>query len=167
MGRVSKVFPHLSQELVKQKMKKASNFWLRQKWLIIYSCMVEPRKAREIAQQIGVSVATVHRVISQYNRKGALAIETVGSGGRRNCYLTIEEEKEFLVKFWDEAVKGRIPTVTEIKLAYEEKVGTIVNKTTIYRLLNRHQWRKIVPRSSHPKSKKSDQLEFKKTLLLK
>ena len=129
--------------------------------------MVEPRRAKEIARQIGVSVATVHKVISQYNRKGAIAIETNGSGGRRNYYLTLEEEKKFLAKFFNEASKGKIPTITKIKLAYEQKVGTTVNKTTIYRLLNRHEWRKIVPRSRHPKSPESEQSEFKKTLVFK
>ncbi|MDJ0726405.1 MAG: winged helix-turn-helix domain-containing protein [Prochloraceae cyanobacterium] len=162
MSRVSKVFPHLSKNDLKEKIKKASSFWIRQKWQVIYSCMVEPRTAKEIAQQIGISVPTVHKVISQYNRQGARAIETNGSGGRRNCYLSLKAEKEFLETFFARAARGQIPTIKEIKLSYEQKIGKKVHKTTIYRLLDRHKWRKIVPRSNHPKSKETEQLEFKK-----
>jgi transposase len=44
-------------------------------------------------------VGTVHKVISEYNRKGASALSTLGKGGRRNQYLTQEQEKAFLENF--------------------------------------------------------------------
>ncbi len=34
----------------------------------------------------------------------------------------------------------------QIKISYEQLVGHPVHKATIYRLLDRYQWRKIVPR---------------------
>jgi transposase len=40
-----------------------------------------------IAKQTGVSVGTVHKVISQYNQLGVAALETPGKGGRYNSYL--------------------------------------------------------------------------------
>jgi transposase len=46
-----------------------------------------------------VSVGTVHKVICEYNRKGAEALSTPGKGGRRNQYLTQEQEKAFLETF--------------------------------------------------------------------
>lgn len=67
--------------------------------------------------------------------------------------------------FKEKAVKGHIATSKEIKIAYEQKIGFPVDKTTIYRLLERHQWRKIVPRPSHPKEEPKSIEEFKKTLL--
>jgi hypothetical protein len=42
-------------------------------------------------------------------------------------------------------------------------VGQTVHKTTIYRLLERHEWRKIVSRQSHPKVNEQEQEAFKKT----
>jgi len=160
---MSKVFPHLKLREVREKIKQAKSFWIRQKWLIVYNAMVDPRTAKQIANHTGVSVGTVNKTISQYNRYGSEAIETVQKGGRRNCYLSLEEEKEFLSNFLKKAEKGQIPTVKEIKLAYEKKVGKTINKTTIYRLLDRHKWRKIVPRPCHPKSVKSEKEAFKKT----
>ena len=163
MSRVSKAAPHLSLEAVEQKLKSADSYWHRQKWLIVYNGLVDPRPASAIAKQAGVSVAMVHKVISQYNQIGVAALETPGKGGRYNSYLTREQEKEFLAKFFEQAAKGQIPTVTQIKIAYEQLVGHSVHKTTIYRLLDRHQWRKIVPRPCHVKANQQEQEAFKKT----
>lgn len=76
MSRLSIAAPHLSANAIKQKIKSAGNYWHRQKWLVVYNGLVDPRPAEEIAQHIGVSVSTVHKVISQYNRLGASALAT-------------------------------------------------------------------------------------------
>ena len=148
MGRVSQAEPHLSVAEVQQKIKTATAHWQRQKWLVIYNALVDPRTADEIATHTGMAVATVHKVISQYNRLGAATIETPGKGGRRKCYLKLEQEREFLADFFAKAAKGQLPTITEIKQAYEQLLGHTVHKTTIYRLLDRHRWRQIVPRQA-------------------
>lgn len=117
----------------------------------------------EIAQHTGVSVGTVHKVISQYNRLGADALALPGKGGRRNQYLTLEQKKAFVASFREKATKGQVATIAEIKLAYEKLVGRTVHKTTIYRLLDRHESRKIVPRPWHIKADAEEQKAFKKT----
>ncbi|HEY6406604.1 MAG TPA: winged helix-turn-helix domain-containing protein, partial [Ktedonobacteraceae bacterium] len=43
-------------------------------------------------------------------------------------------------------------------------VGHEVAESTIYRLLGRHGWRKLMPRPTHPKASKEAQEQFKKTL---
>jgi len=83
-------------------------------------------------------------------------------GGRRRAYLTFEEEKEFLSGFFEVASRGGILVVSEVRTALEEKLGHKVAETTVYRLLERHGWRKIVPRRRHPKANKSAQEGFKK-----
>ena len=83
MARVTRAAAHLSVEEVKERMQTAPHPLWRQRWLIIYNALVEPRKAEEIARHCGVSTATVHSVISRYNRFGVTAIETPGKGGRR------------------------------------------------------------------------------------
>ena len=163
MSRVSSTAPHLSAEAIKQKIKSADSYWNRQKWLVVYNGLVDPRPAAEIAQHTGVSVGSVHKVISQYNRLGADALALPGKGGRRNQYLTLEQEKAFVASFREKATKGQIARVAEIKLAYEKLVGRTVHKTTIYRLLDRHEWRKIVPRPRHIKADAEEQQAFKKT----
>jgi transposase len=53
----------------------------------------------------------------------------------------------------------------EIKRTLERHVGHSVHKTTVYRLLARHGWRKVVPRPFHKQAKKEKQEEFKKNSL--
>lgn len=164
MARVTRAATHLSAEEIKRRLKHDQRPWCRQRWLIIYNALVEPRKAEEIAKHCGVSKATVHQVISTYNREGPEAVETPGRGGRRHEYLSVEEEKQFLAPFFARAERGEIATATEVKLAFEARIGQQVEESTIYRLLNRHGWRKLMPRPKHPKWSKEEQEHFKKTL---
>ena len=125
---------------------------------------MEPRKAEEIARHCGVSKATVHDVISSSNRLGGAAVETAGKGDRRHQYLTLEEEQEFLAPFFAQAEEGLIATTAEIWRAFETRVGHEVDDSTIYRLLHRHGWRKLMPRPRHPKADSQAQAQFQKTL---
>jgi transposase len=124
--------------------------------------LYEPRSAEEIARHCGVSKATAHAVISRYNRLGVAAIVTPGKGGRRRQYLTLEEEKEFLAPFFEQAEHGEIATVGQIWHAFEQRIGHTVDDSTIYRLLHRHGWRKVMPRPRHPKADPPAQEQFKK-----
>jgi transposase len=165
MARVTHAAPHLSLAEVKHRMKTDQSAMVRQCWLINYNALVEPRKAEEIARHCGVSKATVHAVISRYNRAGAAAIETPGKGGRGRQYLTLEEEQKFLAPFFAQAECGEIATGGQIWQAFEQRVRHAVDDSTIYRLLHRHGWRKVMPRPRHPKSDLNTQEQFKKTFL--
>lgn len=92
-SRITRAVAHLPAEEVKRRMTRDPRFWRRQRWLIIYQALIAPRKAEEIATHTGVSVSTVRRVISTYNRLGVAAVETPGTGGRRHEYLTLEQER--------------------------------------------------------------------------
>jgi len=164
MARITHAAEHLTTEEVKTRMRTAPRPLHRQRWLIIYNALVQPRKAEEIARHCGVSKATVHQVISTYNRFGVTAVETPGKGGRRHQYLTLQEEEQFLAPFFARAEAGEIATVREIWQAFEARVGEKVDDSTIYRLLDRHGWRKLMPRPRHPKADPQAQEQFKKTL---
>lgn len=165
MSRVSRALPYLSAAAVKQKFRSAQNFWQQQKWLVIYNALVDPREAKEIAKHTGVSTSTVHQVISEYNRYGQRTIETPGRGGRRSSYLSLTAEREFLAPFIAQAKHGKISTRATIQAAFEQRVGERVAPSTIYRLLERHQWHKLVPRPQHPESDLEAQAAFKQTSL--
>ena len=104
----------------------------------------------------------VHKTISEYNRFGAASIETKGKGGRYNSYLTSEEDQIFMDDFISQAKKGQIATAGQIKEAYEKRIGKQVHKTTIYRLLERTGWRKVVPLPRHPLKDSQSQEDFQK-----
>jgi len=163
MAGVTRAAAHLSVEEVLRRWKHDLRPHRRQRWLIIYQALVDPREAAQIAKHCGVSPATVHQVISAYNRRGVAAVETPGKGGRRHQYLTLEQEQQFLAPFFAQAQAGTIATAAQIKQAFEAQVGQEVAETTIYRLLDRHDWRKLVPRPVHPKADQEEQATFKKT----
>src|SRR6266849_4162697 len=139
--RITRAASHVSTDEVKERMKTERRPWVRQHWWIIYNALVAPRKADEIALHTGVSATTVHRVIARYNRLGPAAIEQSAKGGRHHEYLTLEQEQAFLAEVQHE-----------------------VHVNTIYRLLHRHGWRKLAPRSRHPKANQEEQTAFQKKI---
>lgn len=163
MARVSRVLPHLSAVEIQEKIRTAPNFRRQQKWLIVYNALVDPRTAAEIAKHTGTTIRTVHQVISEYNRKGVAAIETPGSGGRRKSYLSLEAEQNFLAELEPKAKRGELTTKAQIKLAFEQRVGRNVHKSTIYRVLQRHEWGKRKPRPIHPKADGEELERFQAT----
>lgn len=163
MSKVTRAKEHLTNSAIQQKIRTTTSYWRVQKWLIVHNALNHPRTSRAIAEHLSVSKSLVHKTISEYNRKGASSIETKGRGGRYHSYLTVEEEQQFMEGFTSLAQKGQIATVGEIKEAYEKKIGKTVHKTTIYRLMQRTGWRKIVPLPSHPLKDKQAQEDFKKT----
>jgi transposase len=160
--RVTRAASHLSIDEVKERMKTDERPWVRQHWWIIYNALVAPRKAEEIALHTGVSTTTVHRVIARYNRIGPASIEPSAKGGRHHDYLTFEQEQTFLQPFFARAERGEIATVEHIQQAFEAQVKHQVHRTSIYRLLHRHGWRKLAPRSRHPKANQEEQDAFQK-----
>lgn len=167
MGKVTKAIEHFTAEEILEKIKETTGFWRVRRWMIIYEALVNPKTAEEIALNAGVSKYTVNHLISAYNRYGEKAVETNGKAQRQNAYLTLEDEKKFLNQFIKEAKDGQITTDRDIKLCFEKIVGNEVAESTISRLLERHGWRKITPRPTHPKTDKEAQEAFKKTSKMK
>jgi transposase len=86
-----------------------------------------------------------------------------GRGGRRRQLLTVAEEEKLLTEFVTRAEQGDLTEESAIRVALEQQVGQTVAKSTIYRLLERHGWRKLVPRPFHPDASLSAQEAFKKS----
>lgn len=143
-------------------MKEAKDPRQLQRWQIIYTALIQPRKAEEIAKCVGVSKSLVQHIIPAYNRGGIQAIEIKSCGGRYHSYMSEEEEELFLEPFYRLAERGELTIAKEIQMAYEKQIGHKVHKTTIYDILKRHGWRKILPRGRHPKADSEAQETFKK-----
>jgi transposase len=161
MGRVTSAQPHLSEFEVSVRLGQTTGREHR-RWLIIWNALVDPRPASEIALHTNVSVATVHHVISRYNRFGPEALEGSEKGIRRRCYLKKEEETEFLKRFLEVASKGEMCVAGAVRQALEELLDHPVHHSTVYRMLHRNGWRQVVPRPAHPESEKETQETFKK-----
>lgn len=79
--------------------------------------------------------------------------------------VLVEEEEKFLKQFEERAEKGELLSTNEIKEAYIKLVGHSIGHEQIYRVLRRHGYRKIMPRSRHPKKAGDEEIEQSKKKL--
>jgi hypothetical protein len=63
-NRITLAAPHLSAQAVWERMQKEPRSFRRRRWEIKDLALIAPRKAEDIARTVGVSLATVHQVIS-------------------------------------------------------------------------------------------------------
>jgi transposase len=119
--------------------------------------------ANQVAQALGWRPTSVRRLQAQFLRQGEGLWDRPGRGGRHRQNLTREEEARLLQGFLKRAEQGRLLEVSRVKQAYEQVVGHGVPKSTVYRMLGRHGWRKLAPRPRHPQADEARQQAFKKT----
>ena len=131
--------------------------------LKVLALRYEGKKLKEIAAATGFHHAHISNLIRKYFEEGLAAIsEKHYSGNRRN--MSIEEESAFLETYRQQAEAGHILDIREIETAYEEKVGHSIGSSQIYRVLHRHGWRKVMPRSKHPKQASEEVIAASKKL---
>lgn|SRR5512144_163859 len=165
MKRVCTVAGHLRVEEIDQRIQTARAGWRARRWMLIRHALVEPQPARVLATRLGMNPQAVRNLLSAYRYRGVGGVETPGRGQRQRAYLSLEEEQRLLHGFRQASRAGQVSTAQGIKAALESAVGHPVAKSTVYRLLKRHHWRKVTPRPAHPKANPEQQQAFKKTLL--
>jgi transposase len=121
--------------------------------------------AAQVATALGWHVGSVYNLQSRYLHDGSAALIGLGRGGRRQALLTEEQETQLLSAFASLAGQGGMVEASVLRCAYEEKVGAKVANSTVYRLLARQGWRKLVPRPYHPDTSRRQQQAFKKSCI--
>lgn len=117
----------------------------------------------QTAQAIGVSPGWVCHLRRRFiGGRVVGAPGTPKAGGRRYQNMSVTEEKEFLAPFLELAAQGGLLVVGDVKRSLEERLGREVALSSVYNLLHRHNWRKLVPDKCHPKSDAVAQEEWKK-----
>lgn len=111
----------------------------------------------------GISKNWVSQLRNEFIHANGQLDRKKSHGGRRRENLSLAEEKMFLAPFIEQARAGGILIVSEIKKALEARLGRPVALASVYNLLHRHDWRKLVPDRRHPKSDPVAQEAFKKT----
>ena len=161
--RPTKELPISAVTSLQNALKKSKTKSQYRRVLCIWLRATLKLSAKQIALAVGLSVSSVWRIHGLYlqNVEETLLMAE-GRGGRHNENMTKSDEQAFLQSFFDEAKKGSILEVSRVKAAYELKVGYKVPKSTVYRMLERHGWKKIAPRSRHPKADPEELEKFKK-----
>jgi len=125
----------------------------------------EGMKNPEIAEKLDTSAKVVNHWVSAYVKGGIEALLDKKRGGNRRN-MTFEEEEALLEPFKKQAEAGQIVEVSAIERAYVEKVGRSIGGGQIYRVLARHGWRKVMPRSKHPKQASEEDQALAKNKIL-
>jgi transposase len=115
-----------------------------------------------IAAAMGVSLSTVNRAHMAFDHGGIKALKPKPIGGRQRENMTLVQEKALLARFAKAAGAGEMLNVHDLKAAYEKAIGHETSNSTIYNLLARHGWRKLMPRPYHPQRDLAAQHDFKK-----
>ena len=76
--------------------------------------------------------------------------------------MTLKAEQALLDHFAKAAGAGELLNIHDLKAAYEKAIGHSTSNSTIYNLLVRHNWRKLMPRPCHPNRDLEAQKAFKK-----
>jgi transposase len=144
----------LDQAVTKADYRRVLCVWLR---------VALGMPAAEIATVLGWSLGAVHNLHSQYLHEGASILVGSGRGGRGREWLTVAEEERLLAEFVTKAEQGALTEASAIRAALARQVGQEVAKSTVYRLLEHHGWRKLTARPFPPDTSREAQEAFKKS----
>ena len=123
----------------------------------------EGKDLSEISAITGYHKITISKITAQYFDRGLeFMCQCHYLGNRRN--MSVEQEAEFLKTYREQAEQGQIVNVRDIALAYQEAVGHQIGTSQIYYVLKRHGWRKLMPRSRHPKKATEEAINASKKL---
>lgn len=96
----------------------------------------------DVAEIVGRHKNTIAKWRSAYLARGVEAI-TCTPGGRRHELMDEESEREFVASFLEAAERGEMVRASAFHAALSEHVGHDVWPSTVYRILERHGWRKV------------------------
>ena len=117
----------------------------------------------EISEKTGFNVRYITTLMGLYKKQGLSEyIRIKQTSHRRN--MTEAEEAAVLAECEQEAEAGNILTVEKVRIKLEEKLGRKTSQNYAYRVLGRHGWRKVMPRSKHPKAASQEEQDSSKKL---
>ncbi|MDR3153295.1 MAG: hypothetical protein LBW85_03255 [Deltaproteobacteria bacterium] len=114
--------------------------------LVLLSARHGLTRAR-LADVFGIDVKTVFKDMKMVREPLPAAPKNTW-GGRRNCLMSLEEEATFLREHRLLAAAGHGVNLPELHAAYNEKVGKATSRSTLYRLLKRHNCQ--MPKAASP-----------------
>lgn len=100
-----------------------------------------------------------------YSEEGLTEIDAKKQVGNR-MNLTFQQGKDLLDSFSKQAETEKVLEVSNIILGYEKLIGRTVAKSIVYKMLKRHGWRKVMPKSERPNKASVEEIEaYKKNHL--
>lgn len=106
--------------------------------------------ARAIGRSVGATckMRTTYCAVAAGKRPAAKSKTTL----RNRAKATLEQEAAALDKVLHDAHLGGIVVIPRIKPLIEAELGQKIALSGLYRMLHRHNWRKLAPDTQHPKA---------------
>ena len=158
MARPQKTYSEEEKAAIKKAYKKCKNAKEQKRLLCLKLRIVKGFTSNYISSIVGYSSSFVDEIISTYNKEGLPGIKAKKQGGNRKN-LTLLQEKELLNSFSTQAENGKMLEVSDIIKGYEKLVGRKIAKSIVYKMLKRHGWRKVMPRSQHPNKASMEEID--------
>ncbi|MBV5319022.1 MAG: hypothetical protein JZU50_14590 [Desulfobulbaceae bacterium] len=118
----------------------------------------------QVAAVIGVSRGWACQLRTRFIRSGGQPEKKRQRGGRRRENMSKEEEALFLAPFFAKEVHCGLLVVGEVKKALDVRLGRKTALATVYNLLHRHNWRKLVPDKDQFQVEVATPPDWKKTI---
>lgn len=143
-----------------EKETKNKNVSRRLKVIIL---SYEGLKNSEIAEKLDYNPTYITKILKSFKIEG-IEYFTSNKQMGNNRHLSKYEEEKILNKFKEISEKGNIVSAKEIKEELDKEIGKETPSNYVYRLLKRHNWRKVMPRKRHPKSASEEEKNSSKKL---
>lgn len=158
----SSLTPWFTTDQLMAWVKEAPDKTAYQRRLAIWLTHSARLPAHRIAELLVVSVQSIWKWLGEYNTLGPSGLDRKGRGGRRWALMSLEEEREFLAQHLAQAQSGDVLTAKHLHPALCRRLGQEVSLDYVYKLLHRHEWRKLAPRPHHAKQDPAASAAFKK-----
>ena len=139
--RPAPAFPRGAAEKLKVALTRARTPEQVERVLCLWLRAALRLNAPLVAGAIGWTPNAVRRFQARYLRRGEAVLAGRGRGGHHR-HLSAEAERDLLDRVRGQAKPGGIIKASAVHVAYEKAVGHTLPKSTVYRLLARHGWRK-------------------------
>jgi hypothetical protein len=105
--------------------------------------------ARAIGRSVGATcrMRTTFCAVAAGTRPAAQSKKAL----RNRAKATLEQEAAALDKVLHDAAQGGVVVIPRIKPLVEKALGKTIALSGLYRMLHRHDWRKLAPDTQHPK----------------
>ena len=140
----------------KETETKDKNVSRRLRALILW---YEGRSLKKIGEMLGMHPQSVNQMCRRYREEGLEEYARNKYTSHRRL-LSEEREAEILDQF--KGQEGKQVTAKEIKAALDEACGKDTGRAYVYRVLERNEWSKKMPRSRHPKAGNEEACEASK-----
>ena len=118
----------------------------------VYWRMTGVPLARVISES-GFGRTKMCRICKRYSKEGLKGLRSkTESNGGHNRKLSKEEEAAALERLSKKAEGGQFVRMSALQAEFEKDTGVSYHPVTFYTIMERNNWRMVVPRSTHPKA---------------